>query len=260
MLLLIAPLIPQDAGAQGPRRAVRARTAGLAAALLCSCCLVAQGVHGQKPPDAGQEPPDADPAAGVHGPGDADAPKELDQQSGSGDRDPSTRDGAGGAAPSPALRLGPLLRQRVARLEERADSAAGPPTETTEATETDVRHGESRPSGRPPVAAGAMTGVAPVSIHLDTRERVEEIEAFLAERGGVAGTSFTGAPDDLFGGALTATVPVSLLLELAGQPGVRYVRERIPPRMHRGPPDRKREVRSLLDESLRAQVQDNRGW
>ena len=94
-------------------------------------------------------------------------------------------------------------------------------------------------------AAGAASGtsdstdpaeIVRLTIYVDSQERIAAIAAFLARRGGTPGRPVVGHAGDVFGGALPATVPVSLLADLAVQPGVRYVREQIPLRIDRTAP------------------------
>ncbi len=115
---------------------------------------------------------------------------------------PTISGGKTTADPYPTL--GPLLSQRVT-----ADAAM-----TMTGTRGSVGPGE----------------LVRLTIYVDSQERLADIADFLTHHGAQLGRPFVGQAGDVFGGALTATVPVSLLLKLAAQPGVRYVRERIPPR------------------------------
>ncbi len=115
---------------------------------------------------------------------------------------PTISGGKTTADPYPTL--GPLLSQRVA-----ADAAM-----TATGTRGSAGPGE----------------LVRLTIYVDTQERLADIADFLTRHGVQPGRTFVSQAGDVFGGALTATVPVSLLLKLAAQPGVRYVRERIPPR------------------------------
>ena len=119
----------------------------------------------------------------------------------------------GKATQDPYPTLGPLLSQRAAAY------AAG-------------------------AASGTSGGAGPaelvrLTIYVDTKGRLAGLSDFLSRHGGQPGRPLVGAAGDVFGGALPASVPVSVLADLAVQPGVRYVRERIPPRLDRpGPTSR----------------------
>ena len=99
--------------------------------------------------------------------------------------------------------LGPLLRHRVAEYEADPRAFADPP------------------------------GRVPVTIYVDAPGRAGEIAAFLKERGGRPGRVFAGAPGDAYGGAVAAEPTVPLLIEVAALPGVRHVREIVPPKADR---------------------------
>ncbi len=131
-----------------------------------------------------------------------------------------------GPEPPPAARLGPLLGRRVAAL-----AAAAPPSGPRPPARDGVE-GLEREAG----SKSAQPFVA-FTIYVDEHRRLADLEKFLADRGAYPGTSFAGGAADLFGGALTASAPVSLLLEIAARPGVRYLRERHPPRIDRAPPE-----------------------
>ena len=65
---------------------------------------------------------------------------------------------------------------------------------------------------------------------MDASERLAEVTTYVETLGGQVGTIFVGKPSDLYGGALSAAVPSSLLPSLAVTPGIAYVQLRIPPR------------------------------
>ena len=80
-------------------------------------------------------------------------------------------------------------------------------------------------------------GLINLSIYTDTAERLADIVAFLEANGGRPGTLFVGEPGDVFGGAITAVIPASLLTALASQEGVAYARLRIPPQVQQAAAD-----------------------
>lgn len=125
-------------------------------------------------------------------------------------------------APTPRSKLDPLLARRVADLAAGGGGAAA---------------GTERPARE--TGAGAGKRFVAVTIYFDARERIPGVETFLTEKGGRPGTAYPGGAGDVFGGALTAVVPVSLLLDLAARPGVDFIRERVRPKAPRGPPGRR---------------------
>ena len=82
--------------------------------------------------------------------------------------------------------------------------------------------------------AGGERKLVSLSIYVQRPDQLADLVAWVESRGGKAGTLFPGGAGEVFGGGLTATLPVSRLGELSRQPGVAYARQRIPPRHFQG--------------------------
>ena len=92
-----------------------------------------------------------------------------------------------------------------------------------------------------PFTAAAIGGqevvgdLLPVYVSVDTADRLAEVTTYIEAHGGKVGTIFVGEPTDVYGGAMSAGVPSTLLVALAVKPGIAYVQLRTLPREAQAP-------------------------